>query len=166
MCLVECQTGEVLMAEHGSRCRWCGSDNITVQPRQVNVVNAQVDAPHFVHACGACGGFTLVAFWEQQPYIYRAVERRRFLRSPLFVNLYEVACAWCQRNDEMQPQEINATIANPVSTRQRYDIYGCHACNQYTAVSYAGEIVTYRATQDRHYHTLFYLTTGDAASNG
>jgi len=123
-------------------------------------MNAQVEVNHTLYTCATCRGLSLVAWWANQPFAYRAVERRRLLRPSVCIAIYAVACAWCGRADQMEPQEINATLANPISTRHRYDIYGCYACQRYTAVSYSGEVCTYPATQDTQYQTLYYLHAG------
>ncbi len=151
-----------MVVNDADTCQWCGSDALHMRRNEVQVLNAQVEVKHSLYACASCHGLSLVARWANQSYAYRAVERRRLLRPSVYIALYAVACAWCGCGEQMEPHEINATIANPVSTRHRYDIYGCYACQGYTAVSYSGEVCTYPATQDTQYHTLYYLQSGHA----
>jgi hypothetical protein len=145
------------MTETAISCQWCDSAEWAARYDVVPVVNARLDVPHTLYECAQCGRLSLSAHWGQQYYTCRAIEHRRRFRSSLYVAVYSVACAWCGRSERLEPEEINATIANPASQRHKYDIYGCHACQRYTAISYLGEIYTYRATQDDRYHTLYYL---------
>ena len=88
-------------------------------------------------------------------------EYPRTFRAPLYVLVYPIACGWCGRADMVEPEEINATVANPASQRHRYDIYACHACDRYTAVSYLGQVFAYPAIQDDRYRSLYYLEIGE-----
>jgi hypothetical protein len=113
--------------------------------------------PHTLYLCQDCQQYTLATYWGNQSLSYRAVAQRRFMRSPIYLIIYAISCAWCHHNDQIEPAEINATIANPLSRRHRYDIYACYACHQYTAVAYVGEVHTYQAKRDQSYGTLYHL---------
>ena len=104
---------------------------------------------------------TAEARWGKQHFLYKALEYPRTFRAPLYVLVYPIACSWCSRADMVEPEEINATVANPASQRHRYDIYACHACDRYTAVSYLGQVFAYPATQDDRYPSLYYLEVDD-----
>ena len=97
-----------------------------------------------------------------QHFVYRALEYPRTFRSPIYVLIYEVACGWCGRADMIEPDEINATVGNPASQRHQYDIYACHACDRYTAVSYLGQVFAYPASQDDRYPSMYYLEVEEA----
>src|SRR5262245_28571980 len=143
-------------------CEWSGMDS---DPElidfDVKVANPQVDFVHKIYRCGQCGKLTAEARWGNQQFVYKALEYPRTFRSPIYVLVYDIACGWCGRNDMIEPEEINATVGNPASQRHQYDIYACHACDRYTAVSYLGQIYTYPATQDDRYPSMFYLEVGD-----
>lgn len=142
-------------------CGWCGATELEVADIGVKIANPQVDFEHTILRCVACGKLMAEARWGSQEFRYRALEYPRRLRSPIYVLVYEVACSWCARADEIEPEEINATVANPASARHRYDVYACHACERYTAVSYLGQVFSYPATQDDRYPALFYLEIGE-----
>lgn len=141
-------------------CQWCNSTDTTIRKAQVAVLNAQIDAPHTLLVCNQCGNLSLSVWWGSRLSLYRAIEKRRFLRPSLCIIVYPVICAWCGQSNQMQPEEINATIANPTSRRHRYDIYGCYACDNYTAFSPMDTIKTYRARPDPTYQSLYYLEEG------
>jgi hypothetical protein len=143
-------------------CQWCGQHNdLALVDYAIKVANPQVEFDHNIHRCGACAKLTAEARWGKQHFLYKALEYPRAFRAPLYVLVYPIACAWCTRADMVEPEEINATIANPASQRHHYDIYACHACDRYTAVSYLGQVFAYPATQDDRYHSLYYLEIGE-----
>ncbi|MFL5803004.1 MAG: hypothetical protein ACJ8CR_14855 [Roseiflexaceae bacterium] len=150
------------MAEQDLACHWCGMDD-QLEPAdiKVKVANPQLDFDHTIYHCGRCGKLTAVARWGNQQYVYRAIEYPRRYRASIYVLVYDIACSWCGRGDMLEPEEINATVGNPASARHHYDIYACHACDRYTAVSYLGQVFTYPATQDERYPSMYYLEVGD-----
>ncbi len=144
--------------EQASLCQWCNSENIRLHNHQVKVANAQMDGqPHSLYRCQQCQQYSVVTWWGNQCLSYRALAQRRFLLPTVYLVIYPIACAWCHTADQVEPAEINATIANPWNRRHRYDVYACFACNHYTAVSYLGELHTYRAKRDSTYGTLYHL---------
>ena len=146
------------MSDNTLICHWCGMDDqIELAAVDVNIANAQLDFEHQIFRCAHCGKLTAEAHWGTQRYVYRALEYPRTFRAPLYVLVYDVACGWCGRTDMLEPEEINATVANPASARHHYDIYGCHACDHYTAISYLGQVFAYPATQDDRYPSMYYL---------
>jgi hypothetical protein len=150
------------MTEQELACQWCGSaTDLGVAGEGVKLANPQVDLPHTLFRCARCGQLSLGAKWGNQRYLYKGLEYKRPFRRPTYVAIFPVACAWCERRDKIEPEEINATVANPASQRHKYDIYACHACERYTAVSYLGEVYAYPATQDERYATLYYLELGE-----
>lgn len=150
------------MSESQLICRWCGAaGELELADFDIKVANPQVDFDHKIFRCTICKKLTAEARWGNQQFIYRALEYPRTLRSPIYVLVYEVACAWCERADLIEPEEINATVGNPASARHRYDIYACHACERYTAVSYLGQVFAYAATQDARYPSMYYLEVGE-----
>jgi hypothetical protein len=151
-----------MTAEPALPCHWCGEGELELADFDVKVANSQVDFEHKIYRCGQCGKLTAEARWGSQRFAYRALEYPRAFRRPVYVLVYEVGCAWCGRDDMVEPAEINATVGNPASQRHHYDIYACHACDRYTAVSYLGQVFSYRATQDERYLSMFYLEIGDA----
>lgn len=151
-----------MTAEPIFACCWCGAaGELELADIDVKVANPQVDFAHAIYRCGACAKLSAAAHWGNQHYHYRALEYPRRLRSPIYVLVYEVACGWCGRTDQIEAEEINATIANPASARHHYDIYACHACERYTALSYLGQVAAYPATQDKRYPSLYYLEIED-----
>jgi hypothetical protein len=143
-------------------CHWCGTEGeLELADFDVNVANPQVEFAHKIYRCGFCGKLTAEARWGNQQFAYRALEYPRAFRRPAYVLVYEVGCAWCGRSDMIEPAEINATVGNPASARHHYDIYACHACDRYTAVSYLGQVFAYPATQDDRYPSMFYLEVGE-----
>jgi hypothetical protein len=150
------------MTEHELTCRWCGTDDqVELADIDVRVANSQVDFDHQIYRCGRCAKLTAEARWGNQHYAYRALEYPRTFRGPLYVLVYDIACGWCGRTEHVEPEEINATIGNPASQRHHYDIYACHACDRYTAVSYLGQVFAYPATQDDRYPSMYYLEIGE-----
>jgi hypothetical protein len=144
-------------------CYWCGADDkLELIDIGVKIANPQVDFEHAIHRCGHCGKLMAEARWGKQHYLYRALEYPRSFRAPVYVLVYDVACGWCGRSDMIEPQEINATVGNPASARHQYDIYACHACDRYTAISYLGQVFAYRASQDDRYPTMYYLEIDDS----
>ncbi len=151
-----------MAGEAAADCRWCGAEAaLELIDFDVKVANPQVDFAHKIYRCELCHKLSAVAHWGNQEFTYRALEYPRSFRSPVYVLRYDVACGWCGRADLIEPEEINATIANPASARHRYDIYACHACERYTAVSYLGQVFAYPATQDERYPSLYYLEIGE-----
>lgn len=146
--------GEVL-------CQWCSNDDVVLTRHQVKVGNAQVDSSHSLYRCLLCHRLTLVAFWENRRYFYRALEKRQFLLATIYLIIYPVVCVWCGKHDQIEPVEINATVAHSISRHHRYDIYACYACDRYTAVSYLGDITTFHAIQDSTYPSLYHLKRFD-----
>jgi hypothetical protein len=150
------------MAEHSLACHWCGMyDQLELADIKVSIANPQFDFDHTIYRCGACGKLTAEARWGSQQYVYRAIEYSRRFRASIYVLVYDVVCGWCGRGDMLEPEEINATVGNPASARHHYDIYACHACDRYTAVSYLGQVFAYPATQDERYPSMYYLEVGD-----
>jgi hypothetical protein len=143
-------------------CHWCGAEQaLELADFDVKVANPQVDFDHSIYQCSLCRKLTAEARWGREEFAYRALEYSRAFRRPVYVLVYEVACAWCGRSDLVEPAEINATVGNPASQRHHYDIYACHACDRHTAVSYLGQVVAYPATQDERYPSMFYLEVGE-----
>jgi hypothetical protein len=136
-------------------------DQLELADIDVKIANPQLDFDHAIYRCGSCGKLTAEARWGNQQYVYRAIEYSRRFRGVIYVLVYDVACGWCSRSDMLEPQEINATVGNPASARHHYDIYACHACDRYTAVSYLGQVFAYPATQDQRYPSMYYLEVGD-----
>lgn len=150
------------MTEPEQTCQWCGMDNrLELADLDVEVTNPQVEFAHAIYRCEHCGKLTAAAHWGNQRFVYRALEYARTFRSPIYVLVYDVACGWCGRADMIEPEEINATVGNPASQRHHYDIYACHACDRYTAVSYLGQVFSYPATQDSRYPSMYYLEVGE-----
>lgn len=151
-----------MAAEQPLTCYWCGAEGeLALDDYDVDVVNRQVDFEHKIYRCDACGKLTAEARWGNQQFAYRALAYPRGLRRTVYVLVYEVGCGWCGRSDMIEPAEINATVGNPASQRHHYDIYACHACDRYTAISYLGQVFSYPATQDERYPSMFYLEIGD-----
>lgn len=138
-------------------CQWCGSGSVTTHRHRAKVINTQIDFPHTLYRCAACQQLSLATHWNNREVFYRAIAHRRALRSPIYVIVYPIACAWCGQTESMHPEDINATIANPISTRMNYDVYWCDACSHHTALSYLGELVAYPARADTIYDTLYHL---------
>lgn len=154
-----------MAAEIEPACSWCGAkDALELIDFDVKVANPQVDFDHAIYRCTLCTKLTATARWGNQSFVYKALEYPRAFRSPVYVLVYPVACAWCGRADLIEPEEINATVGNPASARHHYDIYACHACNRYTALSYLGQVFTYPATQDERYPSMYYLEVGETAT--
>jgi hypothetical protein len=150
------------MTEVDLACHWCAmDDSLEMVDFDVKVANPQVDFDHKIYRCGHCAKLTAEARWGSQRFDYKALEYPRPFRSPVYVLVYEVNCGWCGRSDMIEPEEINATVGNPASQRHQYDIYACHACDRYTAVSYLGQVFAYPATQDERYHSMYYLEIGE-----
>lgn len=151
-----------MMSDPEQICQWCGMDaGLEAVDYDVNVANPQVEFDHAIARCGRCGKLSAAARWGAQRFVYRAIAYPRRFRKPIYVLVYDIACGWCGRMDMIEPEEINATIGNPASYRHRYDIYACHACDHYTAVSYLGQVFSYPATQDQRYPSLYYLEIGE-----
>lgn len=150
------------MTDQERVCRWCDTaGSLDLADFEVKVANPQVEFAHSIYRCEQCGKLTAEARWGGQQFAYRAIEYQRPLRGAVYVLLYDVACAWCGRTDMLDPEEINATVGNPASQRHHYDIYACHACDRYTAVSYLGQVYAYPATQDERYRSMYYLELGE-----
>ncbi len=94
--------------------------------------------------------------WPDRVVRRKAREYKRRLRKAQWVVIYPVRCSWCD-SERVTAYEINATVANPISERFKYDIYACEDCQRPTAISYMGEIHVHRADQDRKYPALWYL---------
>lgn len=149
------------MTEHEQTCQWCGAGGgLDLADLDASVANPQVDVAHTISRCGRCGQLTAEARRGGRRYAYRALKHPRFLRSPVYVLVYDIACGWCGRSDQIEPTEINATVGNAVGQRTRYDIYACHACDRHTAVSYLGQVCAYPATQDDCHSSMYYLEIG------
>jgi hypothetical protein len=145
-------------------CQWCSMDSdLQLVDFDVKVANPQVEFEHKIYRCGFCDKLTAEARWGKQIFLYKALEYPRTFRSPVYVLVYNVGCGWCGRGDMLEPTEINATVGNPASQRHHYDIYACHACDRYTAVSYLGQVFAYPATQDDRYPSMYYLEIGEEA---
>ena len=152
-----------MTTEPALACRWCSlGGELELADFDVNVVNRQVDFEHAIYRCSACQKLTAAARWGPQQFVYRALAYPRAFRRTVYVLVYDVACAWCGRADMIEPSEINATVGNPASQRHHYDIYACHACDRYTAISYLGQVFAYPATQDARYPSMFYLAIDEA----
>ena len=153
-----------MTAESELRCQWCSMDaELELVNLDVKVANPQVEFEHNIYRCTACVKLTAEARWGKQLFQYRALEYPRSFRAPVYVLVYPIACGWCGRSDMIEPEEINATVGNPASQRHHYDIYACHACDRYTAISYLGQVFAYPATQDDRYPSMYYLEIGDEA---
>ena len=151
-----------MAAEPGLVCQWCSMDSdLELVDFDIKVANSQVDFDHKIYRCGRCAQLTAEARWGGQRFAYRALEYPRTFRRPIYVLVYDVVCGWCGRADMLEPSEINATVANAASFRHHYDIYACHACDRYTAVSYLGQISAYPATPDPRYPSMYYLEIGE-----
>jgi hypothetical protein len=151
-----------MMTERELACSWCGtSDALDLADFEVKVANPQVDFEHTIYRCTHCEKLTAEARWGGQQFVYRAIAYPRSFRGPIYVLVYDVVCGWCGRADMLEPEEINATVGNPASQRHHYDIYACHACDHYTAVSYLGQVYAYPATQDERYRSMYYLELGE-----
>ena len=149
-------------ADSSLACGWCAfTGDMELIDFDVKVANPQVDFAHKIYRCGACQKLIAEARWGNQRFVYKALEYPRTFRGPIYVLVYEIACSWCGRSDLIEPEEINATVGNPASARHRYDIYACHACEKYTAVSYLGQVFAYPATQDERYPSMYYLEVGE-----
>lgn len=143
-------------------CQWCSiADQLELVDFDIKVANPQVEFEHSIYRCGACTKLTAAARWGKQLFQYKALEYPRTFRAALYVLVYPIACSWCGRADMIEPEEVNATVGNPASQRHRYDIYACHACDRYTAVSYLGQVYAYPATQDSRYRSMYYLEIED-----
>lgn len=154
-----------MAADTAPACSWCGGDDaLEIADFDVKIANPQVDFEHIIYRCALCTKLSAVAHWGNQQFRYKALEYPRAFRSPVYVLVYNVACAWCGRADLIEPEEINATVGNPASARHRYDVYACHACERYTAISYLGQVFAYPATQDERYPSMYYLEVGDENS--
>ncbi len=140
------------------RCEWCSfADGLAVVGEHVHLTNAQVAMEHVVGRCLECGQTTALAQWGRDlRFSYKAIEYKRMFRRSTWVAVYNVICAWCG-SKATEPAEINVTVANPVSERFRYDLYGCQTCNKATAISYLGEVRTHCAERDDVYRALWYL---------
>lgn len=149
------------MNETADRCSWCGWVGDLIAGERVRPINPQVDLPHLVRHCPECKQAMLDVAWPDKVVRRKAREHTRRFRKPLWVVVYPVVCAWCGSTNT-EPYEVNATIANPVSTRFKYDIYRCNYCQRPSAISYLGEIRTHRADQDRQYTALWYLDPPEA----
>lgn len=153
-----------MMNESEQACQWCRAIGVLgLIDHDIRVANAQVEFSHALWRCERCAKLTATAQWGSQRFIYRVLEYPRTFRKPLFVLVYDIVCAWCSRSDSMEPEEINATIGNPASHRHHYDIYACHVCERYTAVSYLGQVFTYPAIQDERYPSMYYLEVGESS---
>jgi hypothetical protein len=153
-----------MTAESALACQWCGiTDELELVDLDIKVANPQVEFEHNIHRCGACAKLTAEARWGKQLFQYKALEYPRTFRSAIYVLVYPIACGWCGRADMIEPEEINATVGNPASQRHRYDIYACHACDRYTAVSYLGQVFSYPAVQDSRYRSMYYLEIDEEA---
>jgi hypothetical protein len=139
-------------------CAWCGhSGEMRSVSDHVHITNAQVSMQHAIWRCPACEKTTASAQWGRDlRFTYKVLEYKRFLRRSTWVAVYDVICAWCG-SKATEPAEINVTVANPVSQRFRYDLYGCQTCGKPTAISYLGEIRTHCAERDSTYRSLWYL---------
>lgn len=144
------------MSEKATGCLWCAYVGPLLVGEPVQVVNPQVSLSHELRRCPECQEMMLDVRWPDRVVRYKTREYTRRFRKSLWVVLYPVRCAWCG-SDQTDAYEINATIANPISERFKYDIYRCLACNRPNAASYLGEIHVHRAEQDRRYLALWYL---------
>jgi hypothetical protein len=137
-------------------CLWCDYPGPLLVGDSVTPVNPQVSLLHEVRRCPECHEAMLDIRWPDHVVRRKAREYKRRFRRPLWVVLYPVPCAWCG-SANTDAYEINATVANPISTRFKYDIYRCLECRRPNAVSYLGEIHVHRADQDREFLTLWHL---------
>ncbi|WP_026370966.1 hypothetical protein [Kallotenue papyrolyticum] len=146
-------------------CAWCGfSGALQRLSDHVHISNAQLAMQHTVWRCPQCEGATATAPWGAElRFRYRVIEYRRRWRRSVWVAIYEVTCAWCGAQ-ESEALEINVTVANPVSERLRYDVYGCRRCGRATALSYLGALRTHRAVRDAYYDALWYLDPDDSVA--
>ncbi len=145
-------------------CAWCGYNaGLARISDHIHIVNAQVSMEHAVERCPQCQQYTAAATWGRGlQFVYKVLEYRRRFRSSRWVAVYPVACAWCA-STATEPLEINVTVANPVSQRFKYDLYGCSFCKQMTAISYLGEVRAHRAERDTTYRSMWYLDPDEDA---
>ena len=142
--------------EQAKGCLWCGYAGPLQVGETVRAVNPQVDLPHQVKRCPQCQEVLLDVTWSDKVVRRKGREEPRRFRKSLWVVIYPVVCAWCG-SANTDAYEINATIANPLSERFKYDIYRCLDCTRPLAASYIGELRVHRADQDRTYLALWYL---------
>ncbi|GAC1637156.1 MAG: hypothetical protein NVS4B8_01620 [Herpetosiphon sp.] len=143
-------------------CAWCGYNaGLERVSDHIHIVNAQVSMEHVVDRCPECERFTASATWGRGlQFTYKVLEYRRRFRRSNWVAVYPVACTWCG-SSATEALEINITVANPVSQRFKYDLYGCTYCKKMSAISYLGEVRPHQAVQDRTYSSLWYLDPED-----
>jgi hypothetical protein len=151
------------MTENTTGCLWCAYRGPLLAGETVAVANPQVSLPHDLRRCPECHEAMLDVRWPDRVVRRKAREHSRRFRKSLWVVVYPVLCAWCG-SDNTEAYEINATIANPISERFKYDIYRCRACQRPNAASYLGEIHVHRADQDREYTSLWYLDPPELAT--
>jgi hypothetical protein len=154
-----------MAVDSGPICCWCGiANDLELADFDAKVANPQVDFAHQIYRCNSCKKLTAEARWGNQQFVYKALAYPRAFRSPIYVLVYEIVCSWCGRGDLIEPEDINATVGNPASARHHYDIYACHACDHFTAVSYLGQVFAYPAIQDERYPSMYYLEVGEEES--
>lgn len=144
------------MSEQQQQCLWCGSSAPLRAGGNVIPVNPQISLPHEIRWCSVCGEAMLDIRWPERVVRRKAREEKRRFRKSLWVVIYPVRCSWCNSSNT-EAYEINATIANPMSERLKYDIYRCMDCSRPSAISYLGDIIVHQADQDRRYPSLWYL---------
>ncbi|HEY1014985.1 MAG TPA: hypothetical protein VGE07_19915 [Herpetosiphonaceae bacterium] len=142
--------------EQPKTCLWCGYEGPMQVGEAVRVVNPQIDLPHQIKRCPQCKELMLDVRWPDRTVRRKGREYPRRFRKSLWVVIYPVTCPWCG-GANTEAYDINATIANPVSERFKYDIYRCLDCQRPVAISYLGEIRVHRADQDKKYPDLWYL---------
>ncbi len=144
------------MLEKPNQCAWCHVEGTMLAGPEVSVVNPQVTLPHELRRCPECHEWMVDVIWHDRVIRHKVREHPRRFRKSQWVVIYPVTCVWCGSTNT-EAYEINATIANPISTRFKYDIYRCLYCKQPNAVSYLGEVHVHKTRQDKDYITLWYL---------
>ena len=138
------------------QCLWCGYTGSLLAGPTVTPVNPQLSLPHHVRHCPRCQEAMLDVDLPNRTVRRKGQEYKRRFRRSIWVVIYPISCAWCS-STATEAYDINATIANPLSSRLKYDIYRCTACENPTAISYLGEIAVYQARQDFEFPSLWYL---------
>lgn len=144
------------MIEQQQQCLWCGSNAPLRAGGSVTPINPQLSMPHDLRFCTTCGEAMLDIRLPDRTIRRKAREQKRRFRKSIWVIIYPIRCSWCNSSNT-DAYEINATIANPISERLKYDIYRCEDCGKPSAISYLGEVIVHRADQDQRYLALWYL---------
>ena len=147
------------MNEHRS-CLWCNYSGSLLAGATVTPINPQLTVPHHIRICPRCNQAMLDMDIPGRTIRRKAQEYKRRFRRSLWVVIYPIKCGWCSSTDT-EAYDINATIANPLSSRLKYDVYRCNACENPSIISYLGEISVYRGRQDFEFPSLWYIEEGN-----